>query len=112
MTNDEAINLLDNLIGMVEDNQNSDYDKALHMGINSLKAEPHWIPCSERLPEKNKTVLITIAFDNSKYIEFGHIYERTWEYLAESGSDYWEEVNGVIAWMPLPAPYQAERKDE
>lgn len=39
MTNKEAINLLDNLIGMVDDNQNSDYDQALHMGINSLKSE-------------------------------------------------------------------------
>lgn len=37
MTNEEAINLLDNLIGMVEDNQNSDYDKALKMAIETLK---------------------------------------------------------------------------
>lgn len=37
MTNKEAINLLDNLIGMVEDNQNSDYDKALKMAIDALK---------------------------------------------------------------------------
>lgn len=40
MTNKEAINLLDNLLGMVEDNQNNDYDTALHMGIDALKAEP------------------------------------------------------------------------
>ena len=37
MTNKEAINLLDNLLGMVEDNQNSDYDKALKMAIDALK---------------------------------------------------------------------------
>ena len=37
MTNKEAINLLDNLIGMVEDNQNSDYDQALKMAIDALK---------------------------------------------------------------------------
>lgn len=37
MTLDEAINLLDNLIGMVEDNQQNDYDTALKMGISALE---------------------------------------------------------------------------
>lgn len=37
MTNLEAIELLDNLIGMVEDNQDNDYDEALKMGIEALK---------------------------------------------------------------------------
>lgn len=40
MTSEEAIDLLDNLIGMVSDNHDSDYDTALKMGINSLKQEP------------------------------------------------------------------------
>ena len=33
-----AINLLDNLIGMVDDSQENDYDTALKMGIEALKA--------------------------------------------------------------------------
>lgn len=37
---EKAIDLLDNLIGMVEDNQDNDYDKALRMGIESLRKEP------------------------------------------------------------------------
>ena len=37
MTNAEAINLLDNLIGFIDDNQGNDYDTALKMGINALK---------------------------------------------------------------------------
>ena len=40
MTNEKAIELLDNLIGMVEDNQENDYDTALKMGKESLKQEP------------------------------------------------------------------------
>jgi hypothetical protein len=40
MTEEKAIDLLDNLIGMVEDNQNSDYDTALKMGIKALEQEP------------------------------------------------------------------------
>lgn len=37
---EKAIDLLDNLLGMVEDNQDNDYDKALKMGIESLRKEP------------------------------------------------------------------------
>ena len=36
MNNQEAIDLLDNLIGMISDNQDSDYDDALKMGISAL----------------------------------------------------------------------------
>lgn len=39
MTKEEAADLLDNLIGMVEDNQDSDYDEALKMAISALSAE-------------------------------------------------------------------------
>ena len=37
MTREEAINLLDNLIGMIEDNHNSDYDTAFRMAIKALE---------------------------------------------------------------------------
>jgi hypothetical protein len=40
MTNLEAADLLDNLIGMVSDNHDSDYDEALHMGRDLLEQEP------------------------------------------------------------------------
>ena len=43
MDREKAIDLLDNLIGMIEDNQENDYDEALKMGINALAiqlAEP------------------------------------------------------------------------
>lgn len=39
MTIEQAMDLLDNLIGMVEDNQNNDYDSALHMAIEALKQQ-------------------------------------------------------------------------
>ena len=43
MDKQKAADLLDNLIGMVEDTQENDYDAALKMGIEALKAEakPH-----------------------------------------------------------------------
>ena len=83
MTNLEAADLLDNLIGMVSDNHDSDYDEALSKGRDILKSEPcedatlkdifcmgceykeqepktgHWIPVSERLPDNTDPVNIT-----------------------------------------------------
>lgn len=51
---EKAIDLLDNLLGMVEDNQDNDYDKALKMGIESLRKEP----CADAI--SRKAVLNTI----------------------------------------------------
>lgn len=39
MDKEQAIDLLDNLIGMVEDNQDNDYDTAFRMAIEALKAQ-------------------------------------------------------------------------
>ena len=47
MTNAEAIDLLDNLIGMVEDSQDNDYDEALKMGIKALERTPNAHPTHE-----------------------------------------------------------------
>lgn len=49
MNRQTAADLLDNLVGMVEDTQENDYDAALKMGIEALKAHAqpvrhgHWI---------------------------------------------------------------------
>lgn len=40
MTSEEAIDLLDNLNGMIEDSRNSDYDTAFKMAIKALEQEP------------------------------------------------------------------------
>ena len=39
MTVQEAIDLLDNLKGMIEDNHNSDYDSAFKMAIEALEKQ-------------------------------------------------------------------------
>ena len=50
MTNQEAIDLLDNLIGMIEDNHGSDYDSAIRMAIDAL-TEPEIIIGKEQQGE-------------------------------------------------------------
>ena len=50
MTRDEAIELLEDLDGAIEDNHGRDYDEAFRMAIEALQTENEWIPVSERLP--------------------------------------------------------------
>lgn len=47
MTSEQAMDLLDNLVGMVEDNNESDYDTALKMGKDAIVRLDHLIdrPC-------------------------------------------------------------------
>ena len=110
MDKQTAINLLDNLVGMVEDTQENDYDTALKMGIEALKAQPvqMWIPCSERLPiiENNNRARVLIT--------------TSWGFVKEAYYcvDHWEIndidfiLTSVIAWMPLPKPYKDGEQNE
>ena len=86
-----------------------------------------WIPISERLPEKRGDYLVTqkATFTDYVYIsvagyalnlhdvdeyDFADKKRAGWyEYDSEWG---YFEIDGVIAWMPLPKPYKAESKDE
>lgn len=67
---------------------------------------PAWIPCSDRMPEEKKEVLISA--DGELYIA---------EYEIDHGKGYWSEVveyrnvTDVDAWMPLPEPYKEENND-
>ena len=55
-----------------------------------------WIPVSERLPEYGESVL---CYYEDGYYGVNHIID------SEDGE--WFD-DGVIAWMPLPAPYEEE----
>lgn len=60
MKRSEAIDLLNNLIGVIEDNHNSDYDMALLIGIKAIEQEPFINkPCMSRgLCEHDKNVVL------------------------------------------------------
>ena len=57
MTEEKAIDLLDNLLGMIEDNQGNDYDTALKMGIQALKERESMLYTDDDIHEyKHETV--------------------------------------------------------
>ena len=75
--------------------------------INSVK----WIPVTERLPNSQETVIVSIQDDRG---------DTSFNYTAcgwiTTDNEYWivdDEINNyVIAWMPLPEPWRGEEDEE
>lgn len=68
----------------------------------TIDAEPQWIPCSERLPEDDRSKVVTLANGNA---EVGYYSNGDWWCV---GDEITLENQTVIAWMPLPEPYEVE----
>ena len=78
--------------------------KALE-AIPSAEAVQSWIPCSERLPSNDESVLVTI----DDRIEFGKYEDGEWSIW---DCEHWDKLGskGIIAWVPLPKPYNGAKK--
>ncbi len=140
MTPEDAITNL-NMISVafvepVTKEQRKLIDDTFDMAIQALEQEQKsgkWIPVRERLPEDLEPVNITWVNHNPEryYEEFkdrpftatGHYYKGRWywysctcqDYLEEYGRCDFDEIDTdieVIAWMPLPKPYEPQESEE
>ena len=64
-----------------------------------IQTEPHWIPCSERLPDMHDEVLVTARGE----VSIAWLYvDGKWR----SNDMPQPMFKDIIAWMPLPEPYK------
>jgi hypothetical protein len=86
--------------------------EALEMAISALEDKDEWIPVSSgKLPNEIKTkghglchVLVT-----HKYAGITRTHQAVFDQGKFLKLETYKEDNTVIAWMPLPEPYKAER---
>lgn len=89
-----------------EVNYNDGAEIGLKQAIEIVKQEEEqynngWIPCSERLPEESGEYLTWVEYDGDRFIAIDEIdcdgIIKEWN----CSTDY-----KVIAWQPLPQPFQ------
>lgn len=82
--------------------------------LKSLPSARRWIPCSERMPDSSKQVLVyarSVHYALAKYDEMREAdgsYKKQWVTF-----DAWKPfytIKEVIAWQPLPEPYKVGEK--
>lgn len=119
MTREEAIKVIEGRFDIMDYCESARLEEALDIAVESLKQpQPHWIPCSERLPEEDVYVLISkkpSPISGNKFsVTIGMRYINRRSKKAEwrdSGFGFLSD-DKVLAWMPLPSPYQEEGEEE
>ena len=70
-----------------------------------------WIPVSERLPEMYERVLISVKEDgHNERIELAFLAQPAPRNIRFRAIPHWYEIDDVLAWMPLPKPYEVEEE--
>ena len=67
----------------------------------TIELEQKWIPCSERLPERNRVVLVTTKW--GEVTEGVKLSGNAW-FIGRGEENAFD--SDIIAWMPKPEPYK------
>lgn len=91
--------------------------RELIKAMPSAEPERKWIPVTERLPEEETDVLVSVHFDGHKsptvdlppsdYVEIASHVDGFWSSLSDEYKVAWKKHH-VVAWMPTPEPYRGE----
>lgn len=99
----------------------SEYLNAQRTIIKALESQ-WWIPVTERLPQENGRYLVTRGLNacgamwNRTYIInysdlMGLKSEKIW-WDGNVGKSDFKRIGDVIAWMPLPKPYEPQESED
>jgi hypothetical protein len=112
MLKDLEKEIYDYRVDNIEDDYDKGYNQAVKDVLKSIKRvkafscqkqpEPQWILCTDRLPDKECFCLVTVN-DGAIYTDLS-LFKKDGEFIEHTGD--------VIAWMPLPEPYQERRTDD
>jgi hypothetical protein len=91
----------------------------LYCDVNNMPPvtpqEPRWIPVSERLPTKEEYIanngLFIVTDGNRTYAEYFDVY-NSMKYFGEPTMNGFRVDRCVIAWMPLPKPYEPQESED
>ena len=72
--------------------------------LPSAQPEQHWIPCSERLPDKEGAYIVTDDVGGASCIIFDAFF------YCDEGKPTWLLSQNAKAWMKLPEPYKEDEK--
>lgn len=91
------------------------YDEALYDVLNiiqELPIEDEWIPVEERMPDYMQDVLVTYIGrdDGLHYCDDAAYFDSSNRWVWSSPSNFKYVEPEIIAWMPLPEPYQGKEK--
>lgn len=90
------------------------YDIAESMKGDACRADAMtWIPCSERLPEDRRVVLVTAYWHGTYQImEACYFGDGVWWCVPYNNCGKHMQRLNPKAWMPLPEPYNEQMKVE
>lgn len=81
-----------------------------------LEQQSKWIPVSSgKLPEHNMSVLITLRrYDDEVVVRSGYYYANgdSSIFHADNGNCWKIDEEGLLAWQPLPKPYEPQESED